>query len=143
MANGDGSRVSTSTSRMVRAASWRCTSISPSRSNTSVRHSRIVSSTIGNSGYCAATVSSCAERIRCCHSGERDFGSRRGSSSARAAHSRKRAANSAEPPTSSVTMASSCSGSTITRSAPGGSDSVSGTRSTMPSLVAVACTSIP
>ena len=31
----------------------------------------------------------------------------------------------------------------MTSSAPGGSDSVSGTRSTMPSLVAVACTSNP
>lgn len=108
-----------------------------------MRHSRIVSSTIGNSGYCAATVSSCAERIRCCHSGERDLGSRRGSSSARAAHSRNRDAKSAEPPTSSVTTLSIVSGSSTIRSAPGGADSVSGTRSTMPSLVAVAWTSIP
>ena len=46
----DGSRfdVSTSTTRTERAAIWRCTSSSPSRSKTSVRHSRIVSSTIGN-----------------------------------------------------------------------------------------------
>ena len=103
----------------------------------------MVSSTIGNSGYRAATVSSWAERIRCCHNGDRDFGSRRGSSSARAAHSRNRAANSADPPTSSVTIASSCSGSSTMRSAPGGSAEVSGTRSTMPSLVAVAWTSRP
>ena len=103
----------------------------------------MVSSTIGNSGYREATVSSCAERIRCCHSGDRDFGSRRGSSRARAAHSRNREANRAEPPTSSVTICSSSSGSQTIRSALGGSDSVSGIRSTMPSLVAVACTSMP
>ncbi len=103
----------------------------------------MVSSTMGNSGYCAATVSSWADRIRCCQSGERDLGSRRGSSRARAALSRNRAANSADPPTSSVTTDSSSSGSITISSALGGSDSVSGMRSTMPSLVAVACTSIP
>ena len=118
-------------------------SCSPARSKTSVRHSRIVSSTMGNSGYCAATVSSWADRIRCCHRGDRDFGSRRGSSSARAALSRKRAANRADPPTSSVTTASRRSGSHMISSAVGGSDSVSGIRSTMPSLVAVAWTSMP
>ncbi|CAM5703105.1 hypothetical protein SANTM175S_04584 [Streptomyces antimycoticus] len=41
---------------------------------------------------------------RCCHSGVRLPGSRRGNSSARAAHSRNREANSAEPPTWSVTI---------------------------------------
>ena len=66
-----------------------------------------------------------------------------GSSSARAALSRKRAANSADQPTSSVTTDSISSGSQMISSALGGSDSVSGMRSTMPSLVAVACTSIP
>ena len=98
---------------------------------------------MGNSGYWAATVSNWADRIRCCHSGERDLGSRRGSSSARAALSRNRAANNADPPTSSVTTDSITSGSQMISSALGASDSVSGTRSTMPSLVAVACTSIP
>ena len=45
-------------------------------------------------GYLAATASRSAARWRCCHSGVRRSGRRRGSSRARAAHSRKRAANS-------------------------------------------------
>ena len=49
-ANGDGSFVSTSTIRSDRDATCRCTSSRPSRSKTSFRHSRIVSSTMGNSG---------------------------------------------------------------------------------------------
>ena len=40
--------------------------------------------------------------MRCCHSGERAFGSRRGSNSARAAFSRNRAAKRADEPTSSL-----------------------------------------
>ena len=90
-----------------------------------------------------ATSSSCAERCRCCHSGARRPGSRRGSSRARAAHSRKREANSADPPTSVVTICSISSGSNAISSAPGGSWSVSGMRSTMPSSVAIACASMP
>ena len=43
----------------------------PGTSNTSCRHSRTVSSTIGNVPYWLATESSCAERCRCCHNGVR------------------------------------------------------------------------
>ena len=48
-----------------------------------------------------------------------------------------------DEPTSSLTTDSISSGSHTINSALGGSDSVSGMRSTMPSLVAVACTSMP
>src|SRR5690625_6804966 len=73
---------------------------------------------IGNCGYGRATSSSDAARCRCCHSGAREFGSRRGSSRARAAHSRKRAANRAEEPTSRRTSSSISSGLNTNRSAP-------------------------
>ena len=53
-------------------------------------HSRVVSSRIGNVGYFDATASRSAERCRCCHSGVRRSGRRRGSSNARAAASRNR-----------------------------------------------------
>ena len=81
---------------MRRAARSRISAVRPGTSNTSCRHSRTVSSTIGNVAYWLATDSSWAERCRCCHSGVRRPGWRRGSSSARAAHSRNRDANSAE-----------------------------------------------
>ena len=98
---------------------------------------------IGNVGWFFATSSSCADLWRCCQSGERLFGLRRGSSRARAAHSRNREANRAEPPTSSVTICSSSSGSKTNSSAPGGSLSASGTRTMMPSSLATAEPSTP
>ena len=94
--NGDGAGVSTSTSRICRAARSRIRPTRPGTSNTSCRHSRTVSSTIGNVPYLRATDSSWAERCRCCHSGLRRPGWRRGSSSARAAHSRNLDANRAD-----------------------------------------------
>ncbi len=135
--------VETSTTRILRDDRSRIICSSAGTSYTSWRHSRTASSTIGKDGYLTATSSSWALRWRCCHSGERRPGSRRGSSRARAAHSRNREANSAEPPTSEVTMSSISSGSNTTTSAPGGSWSVSGTRSTMPSSPGRAWASMP
>ncbi|SKV64654.1 Uncharacterised protein [Mycobacteroides abscessus subsp. abscessus] len=106
-------------------------------SYTSCRHSRNASRTIGKSECLRATSSSWAARCRCCHSGDRRPGVRRGSSRARAAHSRNRAANNADPPTSRVTIDSISVASKTKRSAPGGLSSVSGRRTTMPSSVAV------
>ena len=115
----------------------------------------MVSSTTGKSGYLRATSSNWAARWRWCHSGDRRPGWRRGNSSARAAHSRNRDANSAEPPTSAVTMGSISSGSKTNSppksggapTAPGGaspeSDRVSGNRTTMPSSEAVGFSSRP
>ena len=127
---------------MRRADRSRISRVRPGTSNTSWRHSRTVSSTIGNVEYWLATDSSWAERCRCCHSGVRRPGWRRGSSSARAAHSRNREANSAEEPSSAVTSCSTSSGSSMAMP-PGGGSSASGTRITMPSSVDTACTSIP
>ena len=93
---------------------------------------------MGNAGYFDATSSSWALRWRCCQSGLRRPGSRRGSSRARAAHSRNRLAKSAEPPTSWVTICSISSGSKTITSPVGGSASVSGIRITMPSSEATA-----
>ncbi len=81
------------------------------RSKTSDRHSRTVSSTIGNEPYRLATARRSAERWRCIHSGVRCPGRRRGRSSARAAFSRKRAANSDEEPSWASTSSSMASGS--------------------------------
>ena len=103
----------------------------------------MASRTTGKSPYSLATCSSWLARCRCCHNGVRRRGSRRGSSSDRAAHSRNRDANSAEPPTSPVTMASISSGSKIAMSPDGGSASVSGSRSTMPSSECIEDTSSP
>lgn len=64
---------------------------------------------IGKAGNSRATSSSWLARCRCCQSGLRWLGLRRGSSRARAAHSRNRLANIAEPPTSTVTSSSSSS----------------------------------
>ena len=132
-----------STTRSLRPARSRCSWSRAGTSYTSWRHSRTVSRMIGNCGYFRATSSSWAERWRCCHRGVRLPGSARGSSRARAAFSRNREANSAEPPTSSVTICSSSSGSKRNSSAPGGSSSVAGTRSTMPSSAAWAEASRP
>ncbi len=139
--NGDGAGVSTSPSRTLRLARSRMRPVSAGTSNTSCTHSRTVSSTTGKVPYLAATASRCADRCRCCQSGERRPGWRRGSSSARAAHSRNRDANSAEPPSSAVISGSSSSASNSAMPAGGGS-SVSGTRSTIPSSVCSACTSM-
>ena len=71
---------------------------------------------IGNEPYRLATARSPAERCRCCHSGVLEPGRRRGSSRARAAFSRKRAANIADVPNRPTTRSS-------TSSAEGKSDS--------------------
>ena len=118
-ANGDADGVSTSTTRIRRDRTSAISSRRPATSYTSCRHSRMASSTTGNCSYFAATDSSCAERCRCRHSGVRLRGSRRGSSSERAAHSRNREANSAEPPTSATTICSTSSGSSRMSSARG------------------------
>ena len=81
-ATGDG--VSTSTTCTSREPMSRIRSTSPGTSKTSWTHSRTASSTIGKVGYWLATSSSCEARCRCCHSGWRRSGRRRGSSSARA-----------------------------------------------------------
>ena len=94
-----------------RLRSWPSTSRSAGTSNTSCRHSRDVSSRIGNVGYLAATASRSAARWRCCHSGVRRSGRRRGSSSARAAHSRNRDENSAVCGSVATTSSSMSSGS--------------------------------
>ena len=72
----------------------------------------------------AATSSDCA-LSRCCQSGVRWPGRRRGISSARAAFSRKRAPNSAVPPSSRTTRSSTASGSTARRR-PAAASSASG-----------------
>ena len=81
------------------------------RSNTSRRHSRVVSRSIGNVGCFAAATSRSAERCRCCQSGVRWPGRRRGSSSARADASRNALANSAVPGSARTTSSSISSGS--------------------------------
>ena len=80
-------------------------------SKTSRSTSRYVSRMIGNEPYWLATASRSAERWRCIHRGVRCPGRRRGRRSARAAFSRKRAAKSAEPPSSAVSRSSISSGS--------------------------------
>ncbi len=93
-------------------------SVSAATSKSSCRHSRAASRTIGNSGYSDATDRSWAERWRCCHSGWRRSGRRRGSRSARAAASRNRDANITDPPSSSRTASSTSSGSRSRSSTP-------------------------
>ena len=123
--------------RILRDSTARSTSTSAGRSNASRRHSRYVSRTIGNDGYCCATARRSAARFRCAQSGVRLPTCWRGSSSARAAASRKRAAKRDEPPSSRVTTSSISSGEGKRRSTGGGS-SPPGTRNTMPSSVATA-----
>ena len=131
-ANGDAFGVSTAMTFTARLRSWPSTSRSAGRSNTSCRHSRDVSSRIGNVGYFDATASRSAARWRCCHSGVRRSGRRRGSSSALAAHSRNRAENS-EVCGSDPTTSSSMSSGSIISSSIGSSSADSGRRRTMPS----------
>ena len=88
-------------------------------------------------------ASSSPARRRCCHSGERRPGVRRGSNSARAAHSRKRAANRAEPTTARVTSLRRRSGSNRNSSAPGRRPCASGSRAMMPSSLATTAGSTP
>src|ERR1019366_3457293 len=93
-AKGDGTRESHGVTRIRRASTrWRI-SARDGRSKTSRRHSRYVSSTIGNDGYCEATDRRSCARFRWAQSGVRFPGERRGRSSALAAASRKRAAKS-------------------------------------------------
>ncbi len=157
----------TSTRRTARDSRSPISSTRPGTSKTSWRHSRTASRTIGKEPYSAATSSSWAARRRCCQSGVRLPGLRRGSSRARPAHSRKREANRAEPPTWSVTSCSISCGSNRAASAPTGASSVagpavgpgaargapksksgesrsaSGSRSTMPSSACMTCGSRP
>ncbi len=154
----------TSTRRTLRVSTSPISSTRPGTSKTSWRHSRTASRTIGNEPYSLATSSNCAARWRCCHNGVRLPGLRRGSSSARAAHSRNREANSAEPPTWSVTTRSTSPLSKRTSAAPTGAfsasysrpgfagswsrksrpiRSASGRRSTMPSSACMTCASMP
>ena len=102
-------RVSTSTRSSSRVRSPCSSCFSAGRSKTSCRHSRYVSSTIGKLAYLRATCSRPCAFSRCCQSGVRSPGRRRGISSARAAFSRKRAPKSAVCPTSASTSSSSSS----------------------------------
>ena len=117
-------------------------STSAGRSNTSLRHSRVVSSRIGNDGYLAATDSRSAARWRCCHSGVRWSGRRRGSSNALAAHSLNRDANIEVSGRRPTTRSRTSSGSNI-RSSTGSSSAASGRRITMPSSPHIRSTSTP
>ena len=131
-ANGDAWSVSTAATRTRRARtsviSWR----SAGTSKWSRRHSRVASSRIGKSGWFDAAASRSALRWRCCHSGVRSPGRRRGSRSARAAASRKTDEKSAVPG-STATTASSISSGSKSRSSVGIDSTASGRRSTMPS----------
>ena len=79
---------------------------------------------------------------RCCHSGVRCPGRRRGRSSARAAFSRKRPAKSGLCAIRSSSRSSSSSGGIAIRST-GGGVSESGSRRAMPSSAHIASTSMP
>ncbi len=102
--------VSTLTTRMTRERSWPRTSRRAGTSNTSCRHSLDVSNRIGKVGYFDATAKRSAARWRCCHSGVRRSGRRRGSNSARPAHSRNRAENIAVCGSVATTSSSMSSG---------------------------------
>ena len=117
-------------------------STSDGMSNTSRRHSRYASSSIGNDPYFEATPRRSAARFRCCHSGLRPPGRRFGRSSARAAASRNFAAKSAVPPSCGRRAPSTSSDAGIIRFGSGGS-SVSGNRTTNPSSVHIVSTSRP
>ncbi len=138
-ANGDALAVSTLTRRTCRLRSCPSTSRRAGTSNTSCRHSRLASSRIGKLGYFAATASRSAARWRCCQSGVRVSGRRRGRSRARAAHSRKRAENN-EVWGSVETTSSSMSSGSISSSSMGRSSAASGRRMTMPSSLHIVST---
>src|SRR6185437_13344745 len=84
-AKGDGVRESTGVTRMRRDSTRWSTRAREGRSKTSRRHSRYVSSTMGNDGYWEATESRSWARFRWAQRGVRFPGERRGRSSARAA----------------------------------------------------------
>src|SRR5260221_4018889 len=94
VAKGDGTRESHVVTRIWRDSMRRRVSTRPGRSKTSRRHSRYVSSKIGNDAWRDATARRSYARFRCAQSGVRFPGKRRGSKSARAAHSPQRAAKS-------------------------------------------------
>ena len=96
----------------------------------------------GKAGYFRATWSNDWAFRRCCQSGVRWSGRRRGISSDRAAFSRKRAPKSAESPTSLTTSSSISSGSIRTRSL-GGAASASGKWIAIPSSDQIALASSP
>ena len=141
-ANGDAWGVSTATTRTRRLRRSRMSSTSAGRSKTSLTHSRVASSRIGNDGYLAATESRSAARWRCCHSGVRWSGRCRGSSSARAAHSRNREAN-IEVSGRRPTTRSRTSSGLNSRSSTGTSSIASGSRMTIPSSPHIRSTSMP
>ena len=97
---------------------------------------------IGNEPYLRATWSRFCAFSRCCQSGVRWPGRRRGISSARAAFSRKRAPKRAVWPTSPTTSSSISSGP-IRRSARLGGASASGRWSAIPSSDQIDCASSP
>ena len=97
---------------------------------------------IGNAPYLRATWSSDWAFNRCCQSGVRSPGRRRGISSARDAFSRNRAPKSAESPTSATTRSSISAGSSSSSSA-GGGTSESGKWSAIPSSDQIDCASTP
>ncbi len=109
----------------------------------------LVSTRIGKLPCRDATASRSADRWRCCQSGVRVPGRRRGRSRARPAFSRKREANSAEPPSVSTTRSSISSGlgnssaSISARRATEPSPSPSGRRIAMPSSDQMVWASIP
>ena len=114
-----------------------------SRSKTSRTHSRYVSSSIGKLEKRDATASRSAARLRCCHSGARTPGRRRGSSSARAAASRNLAANSEVLPSCRSTRSFNSAGAGSSHSVSSGSFAFSGRRITKPSSLHIVSTSTP
>src|SRR5665647_3637723 len=137
---GVAAGVSTRWMRISRRAMPPSTSRRAGRSKTSARHSRYVSTRIGKLPYRLATPSRSAARWRCCQSGVREPGRRRGRRSARAAFSRKRAAKRAEPPTAATTRSSIASGSGKSASSTP-SRSPSGRRTAIPSSDQIEATS--
>ena len=104
--------------------------------------SRKVSSMTGKDPYFLATCRRLCALSRCCQSGVRSPGRRRGMSSARAAFSRKRAPNSAVPPSSPMIRSSTSSGSRTSCSVGGGA-SASGKWNAIPSSDQRTCASTP
>src|SRR3954466_2696238 len=102
-ANGEGFAESTVLTRMSPKRIRRKMRVAAGKSKTSLRHSRHVSSNIGNEGKREATFSRSAARLRCCHNGARIPGRRRGRSNARAETSRNFAANNEVLPSCRIT----------------------------------------
>ena len=128
----------------ARASRRPCSSrFSAGRSNTSWRHSRYVSRMTGNEPYLRATWSSDCAFSRCCQSGVRSPGRRRGINSARAAFSRNRAPKSARLPHLLRRRAPRARPARCSRSSVGGGASASGRWNAMPSSDQIDCTSRP